>query len=141
MASRFRYGLQPLLTDALERERVARRVHLEAVSALDLAIRELVALERCAVALGVRLRERGAGWFRREVDRGLARLDAARLVRQHEIEVARRSVGAARAELDIAVRRRMQLERHRARRLERHRLEREIEEEAEVEEFSKVASL
>jgi hypothetical protein len=141
MASRFRYALQPLLTDALEREGVARRAHVEAASALELSIRELVALERCALALGLRLREGGAGWFRREVYCGLARLDAARLVRQHEIEVARAAASAARAELEIAVRRRLQLERHRARRLERHRLEREIDEEAELEEFSKVGSL
>lgn len=138
---RFHYALQPLLTHALKRERVARRAHGGAVAALDLAIRELVALERFALMLGMRLRERGEGWLRREVDGRLARLDATRLVRQSEIEAARERVAAGRAELEIAVRRRLQLERHRARRLERHRRERDIDEEAELEEFSKVATL
>jgi hypothetical protein len=141
MASRFRYALQPLLTHALEAERVARGAHAEAASALDASIRELVALERLALALGTCLREGGAGWYRREVDARLGRLDAAGLARRHGLEAARVRLGEARIELEIAVRRRMQLERHRARRLERHRLEREIGEEAELEEFSKVASL
>lgn len=141
MASRFRYALQPLLAHALEAEQVARRAHVEAASAVDAAIRELVALERSALALGTNLREGGVGWYRREVDARLARLDAVGLARRRDLEAARARLGDVRAELEIAVRRRMQLERHRARRLERHRLEREINEEAELEEFSKVASL
>jgi hypothetical protein len=126
--------LQPLLTQAVEGERAARSAHAEAASGFDLAIRDLIALERAAVALGARLRAGGAGWYRREIDARLLRFDSLRLVRQHEIENARSRLGEARAELEIAVRRRMQLERHRARRLERHRLEVEIDEEAELEE-------
>ena len=88
---RFHYALQPLLTHALKRERAARRAHGGTVATLDLAIRELVALERFARMLATRLRECGEGWLRREVDGGLARLDATRLARQSEVEAARES--------------------------------------------------
>lgn len=133
-SSRFAYPLQPLLNVLVLREKAARLNHARAALALDLAVRELVALERC-VGLLTRVFEHAApAWHFGEVDRRLARLEAGRAVRLGEIAAARSRIESARAELVAAVGRRQALERHRARSFERHRRELDAVEEAELEE-------
>jgi len=101
---------------------------------LDRGIRELVAIERGAGRLAQALALAAPAWQLGEVDRRLARLEAARLVRLVEIASARTQIEKARAELEPLVRRRQALERHRARCLERHRRVLDAAEEAELEE-------
>jgi len=133
-SSRFAYPLQPLLNALVVREKAARLNHARAALGLDLAVRELVALERCVGLLIRALEHAGPAWHFGEIDRRLGRIEAGRAVRLGEIAAARSRIGSARAELDAAVRRRQALERHRARSFERHWRALDAVEEAELEE-------
>jgi hypothetical protein len=133
-SSRFTYPLQPLLTSLAARESAARLCYALAVLVLDRGVRELVALERGAGRLAQALALASPAWQLGEVDRRLARLEAARFVRLGEIASARVQIEKARGELEALVRRRQAVERHRARCLEQHRRALDAAEEAELEE-------
>ena len=129
-----------MLVHAVELERRARGIAVGARLRHDAGVREAADLERAALAIAQRLRTLPAGWQRTDLIARLERLDGAHARRMKELAVSAVAAADARAALEVAVRRRTQLERHRARRFERYRLEREADEEAELEEASKVAA-
>jgi hypothetical protein len=110
-SARFRYAFAPLLVAARARETDLRVRHAETAAALERDALDLHDLERLGAP----------AW------------------RWRALAETRQRLATLRAELDIALRRRVQLERHRERRLERHRAAVEAEEEAELEEIGEMA--